>query len=124
MAPTDVHPLTTEIVDTPVPVVRVSGELDLSTAAQLCRAIQTAATTAVLRPPRVVVDLTRLDFCDSTGLRALIGAVGEVRVLGGKAVVAVTPGGALDRLLEMSGLNEFLRVADSSDEALKTLGAV
>jgi anti-sigma B factor antagonist len=76
-----------------------------------------------LRPPRVVVDLTALDFCDSTGLRALVGAVGEVRVLGGKAVVAVTPDGALDRLLEMSGMGEFLRVADSADEALRRLGA-
>src|SRR3954451_22258298 len=100
MAPLDVHPLTTEIVDAPVSVVRVSGELDLSTAAQLCRAIQTAAAGTRLRPPRVVIDLTDLEFCDSTGLRALIGAVGEVRVRGGKAVVAATPGGALDRLLE------------------------
>ena len=84
MAPTDLQLLTTEIVDAPVPIVRVGGELDLSTAAQLCRAIHTAATDAALRPPRVVVDLTELEFCDSTGLGALVGAVREVRVLGGQ----------------------------------------
>ena len=79
-------------MDAPVPIVRVGGELDLSTAAQLCRAIQTAASEAALRPPRLVVDLTGLEFCDSTGLGALVGAVREVRVLGGKAVLAVVTG--------------------------------
>jgi len=49
MAPTDLQLLTTEIVDAPVPIVRVGGELDLSTAAQLCRAIHTAAAEAALR---------------------------------------------------------------------------
>ncbi len=122
MAPTDLQLLTTEIVDAPVPIVRVGGELDLSTAAQLCRTIHTAAEAA-LRPPRIVVDLTELEFCDSTGLGALVGAVREVRVLGGKAVLAVRPGSTLDRLLELSGLGEFLRVADTPDDALRRLGA-
>ena len=124
MAPTALQLLTTEIVDAPVPTIRVSGELDLSTAAQLCHAIQAAAAGAALRPPRVVVDLTELGFCDSTGLGALVGAVREVKVLGGKAVLAVTPGSTLDRILDLSGLREFLRIADSADAALRRLGAV
>ena len=123
MAPTDLQLLTVEIVDAPVPIVRVGGELDLSTAAQLCRAIQTAASEAAVRPPRLVVDLTALEFCDSTGLGALVGAVREVRVLGGKAVLAVTPGSTLDRLMDLSGLGEFLRVTDTPDAALRKLGA-
>ena len=123
MAPTDLQLLTTEIVDAPVPIVRVGGELDLSTAAQLCRAIHTAAAETALRPPRVVVDLTELEFSDSTGLGALVGAVREVRVLGGKAVLAVKPGSTLDRLLDLSGLGEFLRVEASAEAALRRLGA-
>ena len=122
MAPTDLQLLTTEIVDAPVPIVRVGGELDLSTAAQLCRR-STPRAEAALRPPRLVVDLTELEFCDSTGLGALVGAVREVRVLGGKAVLAVTPGSTLDRLLDLSGLGEFLRVEASAEAALRRLGA-
>jgi anti-sigma B factor antagonist len=114
------HLLSTEIVDAAVPVVRVSGELDISTVAQLCRAIATAAAGGA-RPPRLVVDLIGLEFCDSTGLRALIGAVKEVHVLGGKAVLAVAPEGTLDRLLDLSGLREFLRVSDSVDAAVLRL---
>jgi anti-sigma B factor antagonist len=100
--------------------VRATGELDISTVAQLCRAIHTAATGAP-QPPRLIVDLTGLTFCDSTGLRALIGAIREVAVLGGKAVVAVEPDGMLDRLLDLSGLSEFLRVTDSVEAAQRRL---
>jgi anti-sigma B factor antagonist len=121
MAPTHVQLLTTEVVDGPVPTVHVRGELDLSTAAQLCRAIQTAASEAALKPPRIVVDLTELQFCDSTGLGALVRAVREVRVLGGRAVIVVRPGSTLDRLLDLSGLGEFLHVAETADAALRRL---
>jgi|tagenome__1003787_1003787.scaffolds.fasta_scaffold19594931_2 anti-sigma B factor antagonist len=102
MAPT----LTTEVVPGPNPVVRVAGELDLSTAARLCRAIDAAVAAAPPRP-RVVIDLTALTFCDSTGLRALVGAVREVEIRGGRAALAVAPDSMLDRLLLLTGLDEF-----------------
>jgi anti-sigma B factor antagonist len=121
MAPTDVRPLRVEIADGPVPLIRLDGELDLSTVTQLTGAIERAAAPA--RRPRLVVDLTGLEFCDSTGLRALICAVREVEVLGGRVVVAVAPDGPLDRLVELAGLREFLRVADSPEAALRRLGA-
>ena len=119
MAPIDLKVFTTEVLDGPVPVVRVTGELDIDTVAQLCGAIKEAAGRA--RRPRVVIDLVGVDFCDSTGLRALIGGVREVEVLGGRAVVAATPGGALERLLNLSGLGEFLRVSDSPEAAARRL---
>jgi|SRR3954451_1431049 anti-sigma B factor antagonist len=119
MAPRDAHVLRAEIIDAPVPLVRATGELDLSTVAQLCHMIHTAATTSARS--RLIVDLTGLEFCDSTGLRGLIGAIKEVGVLGGKAVVVVEPGGTLDRLLDLSGLREFLRVTDSVETARNRL---
>ena len=119
MAPTDLKVLTTEVQDDPIPIVRATGELDLDTAPQLAAAIEEAARDA--RPPRVVIDFTGVSFCDSTGLRALIGAVREVEVLGGRAIVAAEPDGALDRLLMLSGLREFLRVSDSAEAAVSRL---
>ena len=44
-------------------------------------------------------------------------------MLGGKAVLVVPPDSTLDRLLDLSGLGEFLRVAGTSDAALRRLGA-
>jgi anti-anti-sigma factor len=95
----------------------VRGELDLSTAGRLCRAVQAAGDSK-----RLLIDLSELQFCDSTGLRALMNAVREVEVLGGRAAIAVTPGGPFDRLVQLTGMREFLHTADSPEAALKRLG--
>jgi anti-sigma B factor antagonist len=100
-----------------VAVVRASGELDLATAPQLVRAISASAGGP---RPRVLVDLAAVVFCDSAGLRALLGAAREVEARAGRLVVAAAPGGAVDRLLELSGLTEFLRVRPPA-EALAAL---
>ncbi len=92
-------PLTADVIDGPVPVIRVRGELDLQTAPNLCATVERVAGT---RP--VMIDLSELSFCDSTGLRALVSATREIEINGGKAALAVPPGGVLARVLELSGL--------------------
>jgi anti-sigma B factor antagonist len=94
-------------------VVRARGELDLATAGLLVRAIGTAA--ADIPRPRVLVDLAEVEFCDSAGLRALLGAAREIEARAGRMVVAVVPGSVVDRLLELVGLREFLRVLPPDD---------
>jgi anti-sigma B factor antagonist len=94
-------------------VVRARGELDLASAGLLVRAIGTAAGDT--RRPRVLVDLAEVEFCDSAGLRALLGAAREIEARAGRMVVAVVPGSAVDRLLELVGLREFLRVLPPED---------
>lgn len=110
-------PLTVEIVDGDVPTIRVHGELDLSTAPGLCGTVERTAGRR-----HVLIDLSELRFCDSTGLRALVGAVREIEINGGRAALAVPPGGAMDRVLQLSGLGEFLRVAPTVEAARKRLG--
>jgi anti-anti-sigma factor len=70
---------------------------------------------------RVVLDLSELAFCDSSGLRALVGAVREVEINGGRAALAVPPGGVLERILGLTGLGEFLNVAPSVAAARERL---
>jgi anti-sigma B factor antagonist len=93
-------------------VVHARGELDLATAGLLVRAITAAASGP---RPRVLVDLAEVEFCDSAGLRALLGAAREIEARAGRMVVAVVPGSAVDRLLELVGLREFLRVLPPED---------
>jgi anti-anti-sigma factor len=111
--------LTAEILDGPVPVIRVRGELDLSTAGRLCRTVE--AVSGARRRMRVLLDLSELAFCDSTGLRALVGAVREVEINGGRAAVIVPPDSVLHRILDLSGLGEFLRVAPTAEAAQQRL---
>ncbi len=104
-----------------VRLLEVFGELDLATAPRLCAALDAARAG---RAKRLVVDLTGVDFCDSTGLRALIGASNEIRVGGGRLAIACLPAGAVGRLFDVVGARESLRVFDSQAEALTSVAVL
>lgn len=53
------------------PVLTVSGELDIATAAQLRECLETVITADAAG---VVVDCRRLQFCDAAGLSVLLAA--------------------------------------------------
>jgi anti-sigma B factor antagonist len=104
-----------------VRLLEVFGELDLATAPKLCASLDAARADRV---KRVVVDLTGVDFCDSTGLRALIGATREIRVGGGRLAIACLPGGTVARLFDIVGARESLRVFDSQPEAFASVAVL
>jgi len=101
-----------------VRLLEVFGELDLATAPKLCSLLDAAR---IQRVKRVVVDLTGVDFCDSTGLRALMGASTELRVGGGRLAVAVLPDSTVARLFDITGIREALGTFDSQQEALASV---
>jgi|SRR5215211_673336 len=103
-----------------VRLLEVFGELDLATAPRLCSLLDAARAERVRR---LVVDLTGVDFCDSTGLRALLGASNELRLAGGKLAVAVLPAGAVARLFEVTGIRESLPIYDTQHEALTSVSS-
>src|SRR5215218_223584 len=102
-----------------VRLLEVFGELDLATAPKLCSALDAAR---VHRVKRLVIDLTGVDFCDSTGLRALLGASTELRVSGGRLAVSCLPDGPVARLFELVGARESLQVCESQADALESVG--
>jgi len=104
-----------------VRLLEVHGELDLATAPRLCARLDAARAARVRR---LVVDLTDVGFCDSTGLRALLGAGREIRIDGGRFAVAVQPGGPVARLFEVVGVGESLRVYEDPVEALAALARI
>jgi anti-sigma B factor antagonist len=89
-------------------VLTVSGELDLSSAPELERAL---AESGAGRAQRVVIDLAQLTFMDSTGVSVLVRAKQEADAAG--RVLAVRhPNGQVRRLLELVGLLGRLDVED------------
>jgi anti-sigma B factor antagonist len=101
-----------------VRLLEVFGELDLATAPRLCSLLDAAR---IQRVRRLVVDLTGVDFCDSTGLRALMGASTELRHAGGKLAVAVLPDGGVARLFDVTGIHESLPTYDTQEEAIASV---
>jgi anti-sigma B factor antagonist len=99
-------------------VLEVRGELDLATAPGLCREIEAEAVDG----GRLVIDLSGLTACDTSSLRALVGAIEEAEIRMCEIVVAVAPGSALDRLLDVTGTREFLRAAPTRSAAVSALG--
>jgi anti-anti-sigma factor len=97
-------------------VMSVSGELDLSSAGQLIRAVSELAGSAL--GLCLVLDLSGLTWWDSSGLAALIIAQQQVSACpGGKLVVVGLPGLLVQRL-RVAGLDGQFTLARSTAEAV------
>jgi anti-sigma B factor antagonist len=94
-------------------VVRLGGEIELHTASPVRRALLDAVGRA---PGRVVVDLTEVEFMDSTALAILVEA--RARLADADNLVLAAPGLEARRALEISGLDRILRVCASVEDAL------
>lgn len=94
-------------------VFRLRGSLDLATAPTV-RAALTDATDK--GGHHIVVDLTQLEFLDSTGLGVLIGAHRRAAERGGSLRLIVHDG-PISRLLNITGLIGVFAVYHSLEDA-------
>jgi anti-anti-sigma factor len=81
-------------------VVRIVGEIDISTVPAISAAMNTALGDS---PDRLVFDLSGVEFMDSSGIAVLLRArkaVGSVQVRNPSTVVR--------RLIELTGLTDIL----------------
>ncbi len=89
-------------------VVSVTGEIDLYTAPRL----QSELTAALNESPaRLIVDMSGVDFCDSTGINVLLAAHRHARERGGELQLA-GPGSATRKVLQVTGLESVFTVLD------------
>ncbi len=95
-----------------LPVLRVTGPLDMASTPALCVRLDAARRSS---GAAVLLDLSELDFCDSSGLRALIGEAREYAIAGGELAVVRPNGGAAARLFALAGAEEFLPLYASRD---------
>ncbi|MDE5412049.1 MAG: anti-sigma F factor antagonist [Bacillaceae bacterium] len=100
-------------------LVRLEGELDHHTAEQLRTQVERQLEDQDLK--HIVLNLEQLSFMDSSGLGVILGRYKQVKNNGGEMVVcAISP--AVKRLFEMSGLFKIVRLEESEQFALQTLG--
>jgi anti-anti-sigma factor len=101
-----------EQADERVTVIAAEGELDLASADLLRDAL-----LGQLEKTTVVLELGKIEFCDSTGLRVLVEAH---RVAGahGTALRLAAPSPAIERVLELTGANAVLHTYPGRDAAL------
>ena len=91
-------------------LVIATGEIDLYTAprlqSELAAVIASAAPAA-----RVIVDMSGVDFCDSTGMNVLLSCLRQARERGGELELAA-PRPAVRKILSVTGLDAVFTVAD------------
>jgi anti-anti-sigma factor len=88
-------------------VIELRGDLDISTAGDLWRRIDELGGTAEV----TVLDLSGLDFVDSSGISCLFRLHQRVADAGGM-VVARGPSARIRRLFDMTQLNRLIAVLD------------
>jgi anti-sigma B factor antagonist len=90
-------------------VITVAGEIDVSTVPQLSAAVDEVLVDA---PPRVVLDLAGVTFCDSQGLGTLVALSRKARMVQ-SVLVIINAGEFLIRVLDITGLRSALLIAES-----------
>jgi len=101
-------------------VFKLRGSLDLATAPTVRAALAEATEKG---GHHLIVDLTQLEFLDSTGLGVLIGAHRRAAERGGTFKLVVTEG-PISRLLNITGLIAVFAVYHSLEDAHKERGRV
>ncbi len=111
-------PLTVTVIERrrpespPATVVQLAGRLDTAAAPQAERDF---APVLAARPELLVLDLSRLEFISSAGLRLLFDARRDVRERGG-AVVFSSPQPPIRKVFEIVGALPDLAVFSSDEE--------
>ena len=99
------------------PGVAVHGEVDMNDAPALEAALDAAIRESV---GAFIIDLSDLEFIDSSGLQVLLRARG---LLGreDRALAVVCPYGPVRRVFELSGSSELFALYPSREEAAAAL---
>jgi anti-sigma B factor antagonist len=95
-------------------IVRLAGELDLYNVGPVRTALFDACNNGP--PERIVVDLSEVEFIDSTALGVLIEA--RTKLANRKAFLLAGPRLETRRALQISGLDRHFAIHDTIDEAL------
>jgi anti-sigma B factor antagonist len=92
-------------------VIALAGEIDLYTAPRLQSELTSALSSG--GRARVVVDMSAVEFCDSTGMNVLLAAHRLAAERGGEFALAA-PRAAVRKILEVTGLNAVFTVYDDT----------
>jgi anti-sigma B factor antagonist len=90
----------------------LSGELDYSECAAFRMNIDRILKAS---PPSAIVDLSHLDYLDSSGLGLLLSLSKEYGAQGGRLVLVTNE--TVDNILSLTRLNGIFTIASSEDQA-------
>ncbi len=102
-----------------VPVVTAPEEIDITNAPELRSALLEAAEH---RHGTLVLDMTRTQFCDSSGLHTLLAARKRAQAAGGELLLVLSATHVL-RVFAITGIDRMIPNFTSLDQALAQTSA-
>ncbi len=103
-----------------VPVVAAAEEIDITNAPGLGSALLEAAAHG---HGTLVVDMTRTQFCDSSGLHTLLAAHKRAQAEGGGELLLVISAAPVLRVFAITGVDRIIPSFTSLDQALTQTSA-
>jgi anti-anti-sigma factor len=97
--------------------IHIAGELDAHTAPEFGRAVTRLIEGQ--QAPEIIVDMSSVDFMDSSGLGSLIGCYKAARQRG-KSVRVESPSPSVARILEITG--QYKRFVEGVDRSANPVG--
>lgn len=108
----------TRTLEQSLPVIELEGEVDVYTAPQLKQQMISILEGGA---KMMVVDLTKVDYLDSTALGVLIGGLKRMRERDGNMVL-ICPSPRIRRVFEITGLDKIFDIYNSEGDAQEAIG--
>jgi anti-sigma B factor antagonist len=99
-------------------VLAATGEVDVATAPQLR---QEAVRLVSAGHTRLVIDLSGVDFLDSTGLGVVVGVLKRVRTYDGELAIAGAEN-HVRKVFDITRISDVLPMFETVDEACAAIG--
>lgn len=97
-----------------IPVLDVTGEIDIYTTPQFKEAVSAAIDE---NKPAIIINMTQVTYMDSSGFGTLLSATKRLRPLEG-ALYLTGCNESIQRMLQITRLNTIFGVYGTEDEAL------
>ncbi|MFI0508600.1 anti-sigma B factor antagonist [Streptomyces canus] len=97
------------------PVLEMCGELDYANVSELRSVL---GGLSLSKGQRLVLDMSGLEFCDSSGITALIAARGDAQAVEADVALAAVPPNTL-RVLRIVGLDQIFTIHPDTETATR-----
>lgn len=101
--------------------IKLRGEIDHHSAAAIRGAIDDMIRAK--RPGQLIIDMSAVDFMDSSGLGLIMGRYAVMKELGGSITVS-DPNPATEKIMNLAGMERIIRIKHTSPRAGMAQGRV
>lgn len=94
--------------------IKLRGEIDHHTASSIRTAIDSEISSK--RPRGLIMDMSAVNFMDSSGLGLIMGRYSLMEKLGGEVIIS-DPNPAIERIMTLAGLERMVKIRHTRAEA-------